>query len=745
MPIFKRWYFLLFVLIFSLVAGIWLARVQLAELVVLSAMKDMGLVNVATDIQQLDIDQCTISRLSFSLPTETGLLHFVAQDMDFSYVPEKLSRGLIDSLVLGELVVEMAVDGPGKVARPPDNIAKVIKTLRHALREYLFVNTLLVRHLTLSGDSFGVLRNQILRLKSTTYDETLSAEVTLLGSATNLHSGHLSQLVINRLTGKSLNLELRRVVKNGETYSAVAGNIAARLDLDIHDMSLDGSYQLEPKSLQPWLQTLVDVSGLDKIERVSGKLSFDFSSNDRITSMLSVVSDKLIYSHFDIDNVAIKLKLKTETASFASDRSIHILNGSSIKMRSFKYDRFSFKDSRIYVVGQLMKIDENWSYRGGFGSSLFAGRYEAQSMMFKDVAARITASSEKLDISGTFSPKTVSGKFSLMLEHDFVKHLGKLSVKPLKPLELTTENSSLGQLFTQWPYSFDIFSGKVRLSADADWSRTADFSLMSEIDVEDAGGHVGELVFSGLGFTHELKILPLLNSIKASKITLAHVDGGVSVSDVSAAVAIKTAGNGLQPEIVLRDLHGKMLGGSISSSYLIYDPNKTKNTFKIVASDIDLAKIVQTQKLSGMTATGKIGGYVIAELNEKGVSVADALFTNNAGGGTIRYVPAAGAGQLKKNPLTGMALDALKDFRYSFLSAGVTYIPDGTLTVDVHLKGKSLTLDANRPVNLNINTEQNLLALLKSIRYTNGISGDIDTEVRRQFEKKKKYTDLTIN
>ena len=111
---------------------------------------------------------------------------------------------------------------------------------------------------------------------------------------------------------------------------------------------------------------------------------------------------------------------------------------------------------------------------------------------------------------------------------------------------------------------------------------------------------------------------------------------------------------------------------------------------------------------------------------------------NSPRNGTIRYNPAAGTDQLKQNPITGIALDALKDFRYSHLSADVNFTPEGMLTIKLQLEGTSPELDTKRPVHLNINTEQNLLSLLKSLRYAEGVSESIDQKVRRQYEKNHK-------
>ena len=62
------------------------------------------------------------------------------------------------------------------------------------------------------------------------------------------------------------------------------------------------------------------------------------------------------------------------------------------------------------------------------------------------------------------------------------------------------------------------------------------------------------------------------------------------------------------------------------------------------------------------------------------------------------------------------------------------YQPDGTLNVQFHIEGKSPSLDTNRPVHLNINSEQNVLSLLESLKYTQGLNDELDQRLKEQLE-----------
>ncbi len=775
-------------LVFILLLATWLMRAQLVERVVPTVMSNAGLTNVSIAIDQLDTDQSKISHLTFSLLIETGLLSIEVFDISINYTPVKLSKGRIDELVIEKLVIDINTDNEhvpnmSVTKISVDDIDKSTKTrnvshhekintqqtyqplqiidqLRVALRDYIVFNTLLVKHITLNGEPFGVLHDKIFHLKSQNINQSLSTEFTMLGSLATAQSMRLPQLM-SRLTEDSLSAELRLVERRDETFDVIASGMAANIELDFRDAALTGSYNVIPKRLHAWLQPFVDVESLNVIGRIEGQLAFDFSSDRQIVSTLSAKVDRLIFGTYVADNAAIKLKLKiasTDNVINDSGQQIQLLNGSYIKASSFKYADLSLKDSRIYMIGNLTTTTGGWSYEGGLSSKLVAARYDLQSISIKDVAVRIAANAEKLDLSGTFSPATVPAKFSFSLDQNLDENRGKFSIKPIKPLDLNAEDKKLSQLFAPWPYSFDLLSGTIRLTADARWSdshgsdkdrfkqnaakqnepKKSNFNLKVKIELDDAGGNIGEVLFSGLSFRHELDILPKLQSARISEINLSHIDSGVTISNISTHLAVGTTKTGPLPRILVHDLRGDIFGGNFSGNELIYDLNKAKNNLEIEATGIDLAKIIETQQLDGIAASGRVNGVIPVELNEQGLFIENGSFINATNDGTISYNPAAGTDQLKQNVLTGMALDALKDFRYSYLSAGVNFTPDGLLAISLQLKGISPGLDAKRPVHLNINTEQNLLSLLKSLRYAQGVSEKIDKTVRRQYETLKK-------
>jgi hypothetical protein len=710
-------------------------RTTVAELGITSFLQSSGLEDVTVKIHQLDQNQSQLPHFILSLPTAPGLLQINAQDTIINYKPGQLIDGRINSLVINSLELYLYNTDKAQAGMATEPVVthkalqpvKIIAALRLALRKYLVVDTLFIRHITLHGEVPAALQGKVFQLKSIAKNESLDSKLSLIDQSSS------KQSVTVRISADQLTAELSQTA---------ADMIAARIELNIHDKELTGKFDIKPLPLQHWLQAFngsafsqrVDPDdAVKKADKINGNITFNFESDTEFITILTAESENLVYQAYTADNAAIKLKLKNSTIDPL--QRLQIQNGSYIQADNISFQGFSLIDSRIYMIGELAHVSNNWEYKGGFSSSLLTAIFQSRAFLLKDVSARIDATVEKLNVSGNFSSAVVPGAFQFALDHKLARGIGSFSMKPSNPLDLDAENNKLSLLLVPWPYPFDLLSGKIILSLRAAWSEKDVFSLSTAINIDNAGGNVGELVFSGLSFDHKLQILPKLQSVSAGKMTVKHIDSGVIANNISTDVKLNTERSDSLPQVIVQNLYGEIFGGTFSANDLIYDLNNSANHFKIRATNIDLAEIVKTQQLDDIVASGRIDGIIPIEINENGVFIQDGAFINDVRNGTIRYNPATGTEQLKQNPITGIALDALKDFRYSHLSADVNFTPDGRLTINLQLKGTSPELDTSRPVHLNINTEQNLLSLLKSLRYAQGVSEKIDNKVRHLYNQ----------
>jgi len=208
---------------------------------------------------------------------------------------------------------------------------------------------------------------------------------------------------------------------------------------------------------------------------------------------------------------------------------------------------------------------------------------------------------------------------------------------------------------------------------------------------------------------------------------------GVLISDLNLQLALHQSEQGDFPVFDVYNFNAELLGGHFSSQHFTLDLNQPVNYLLIQVNNLDLSRIVQTQQFSGLEIEGFLDGQLPIEITEEGAFVDKGYFYNGDRPGVIRYQPESGVQQITTNPLSGIVLKALRDFRYDKLEAKLSYVPDGTLSIGLEMNGLSPELDNGRQVNLNINTEQNLKALLKSVRFSQGLSDNIDKRVRQKY------------
>lgn len=712
----------------------WLARAQLAELAVTESLHNYGFENVSADVDHLSTEQISLKHFAFTLTTDTGKFRLVAKDASIDFRLQQLRQARIDSLVINKLTLFYQTDADTSVDNSVMTEAlvpiRVLATFKKVLRDYAVVDSLSIRFLSLNGESFGALENKTLQLQARNENSIITSKLSLLKQHLTGKQEVIRQLVVSRLSADTLQASLK--------FSKTDETATAGFELQLHDAVIEGEYFLYPHLLTQWLEPFTTHDKIELTDKVSGSLAVDFSVDDHIISTVIAATDRVIFDAFRADQV--KIRLNTSTPISQPFKRIKLTKGSYLNIRQFNQDELSLQSSVIDLTGDLSTSTDSWQFDGRISTESVDVRYQPQSLQLKDVNADIVAGNEWIEVDGRFSTTKVPGQFSFTVDHDPTQAAGTLAVSSVGPIDLNAEHDRLSKLWTPWPYPFDLMNGNLHLFANAAWSPSNDFTLHTKVHADNSSGYYNDILFTDLSFVHHLDIFPTLRSTKPGEIFLAQLDSGVIASNISTSVSLQTAATDSLPNIIVQDLYGEILGGSFSTDSIVFDLNADSNRFNIKAEDIDLAEIVATQQLEDIEVTGRVDGRIPIMINQQGIVIEQGKFKSKMQTGTIRYNPAGGTEQLSQNPLTGIALDALRDFRYSHLSADVDFKQDGTLTVNLKLKGTSPKLDTKRPVHLNIKTEQNLLSLLKSLRYAESVRTGIDQKVRSKYDEPKSNT-----
>jgi hypothetical protein len=384
---------------------------------------------------------------------------------------------------------------------------------------------------------------------------------------------------------------------------------------------------------------------------------------------------------------------------------------------SFTFDNNSWRMELQPVVP--------WSVEGAT-----FGAVRLTPMLFKDLSMQLFADRNQLRGSSTFAAPQGAGTIAAAFNHRLTDEPGgHFSLSTATPLQMS-ESSNVLHLLAHPKLPFALQNGALTFSVHADWKQAVPANLQTAIDFTGGQGTFGDALFSGLTLRHHLRLLPVLESMAPGLVQLTEMGGPLPLNDLVIKTSVHPSSHGKQPAVTIEQASVRLFDGSMRLEPCTYDGNSPAETCLLQLDNLDLQALIALHQVDGLTVNGRVHGQLPLQFSPQGIAIHQGRLENVAGGGIIRYQP--GAGAMHDSPLTAYAIKALKDLRYHRLLALVDYLPDGTLTVGVQLQGKNPHLEADRPIHLNITTEQNLLSLLKSVQYSHGLTSELDRKIRQQ-------------
>jgi hypothetical protein len=175
-----------------------------------------------------------------------------------------------------------------------------------------------------------------------------------------------------------------------------------------------------------------------------------------------------------------------------------------------------------------------------------------------------------------------------------------------------------------------------------------------------------------------------------------------------------------------------LFGGQVNTAAAMLDLNSDKNRLVLNVHGIDIARLMKLEQKQGLRSTGTLNGTLPVIIGKDGISMTDGKLSAPPPYGVIQYTGNERVSALAKNNTNvALLLQALSDFRYNLLDAELDYAPDGQLQARVRLHGSNPELEGGRPVHLNINLEENIPQLLKSLQFADEISRQLEKGLQR--------------
>lgn len=276
---------------------------------------------------------------------------------------------------------------------------------------------------------------------------------------------------------------------------------------------------------------------------------------------------------------------------------------------------------------------------------------------------------------------------------------------------------SLKRLVEGIEADIDIVGGSASLAAELKLgSASPGRGAASTFDIElaDLAGHYRDIAATGISGQLPGVIEDEVITLNESTINAELIDVGLPLEKLSARFRASLPG-----KLAVEDLELQMLGGQLMADPFIYDPDAESVSLVLRTEGIQLPFMAELAGFESLDVEGSLKGEIPVTITDDNLRISGGRLDNEPPGGVIRFNAdtAAAAGSANVD----IASRALKNFHFDALSSDVEYGEDGDLVLKMRLSGINPDMDPNQPIILNLNVENNIPELLRSLQAVRSI------------------------
>jgi len=330
-------------------------------------------------------------------------------------------------------------------------------------------------------------------------------------------------------------------------------------------------------------------------------------------------------------------------------------------------------------------------------------------------------------------------KLAVQLEHEWSTGRGSAH-GALDPVVFDSSTLRLGQLWSPWSFPGDLTGGSLAGSFDWRWTMNAQQQLhvqggSADFVVDRVGGRYRDMVLTGINTKLKVGIEGLERIVvsRPAEVTIASIQTGVEVTDLTMTLEGEWDLQEKLPLLEVRNIRCGLLGGMATSQGMRADLGYPPYGLTVLFRELDLQKILTLEQQKGLQGIGMLDGSIPVIVTAQGIGVKDGIFEARPPGGVIQYAasPDAAHAVTEANASMHIVLQALSNFHYNVLQVRAQYAENGTLQLQARLEGKNPDQKEIPPVHFNLTVQENVPALLKSLRLVN----NLEDSVRSKFSR----------
>ncbi|WP_444932581.1 intermembrane phospholipid transport protein YdbH family protein [Microbulbifer sp. JTAC008] len=207
----------------------------------------------------------------------------------------------------------------------------------------------------------------------------------------------------------------------------------------------------------------------------------------------------------------------------------------------------------------------------------------------------------------------------------------------------------------------------------------------------------------------------------------------LSIESINAGLPVKNVQLSLQldkqKDITLHNFSADFLQGRVTSSALIWNLAEETRKSIVHAQGISLEALAQETDSENFEASGLINLEIPIVTGPEGITVEAGHLQGEAPGGRLRYYGAFSPQMLASNPQLKLIANALEDYEFQSLEGSIDYPASGDLQLQLKLVGRSEAIDSDRDLVINLNLENNIPDMLRSLQASRDLTETLEKQL----------------